>query len=208
MMATYGAGQGLSGLAGGYFGYQGAQDLSNSIGQGINSANNSFNQGIGYLNPYNQGGQQAFGQLGSSLNSMANPGGYVNNLMQQYQTSPMAKFQMNAEQQTMNNSSAAGGMLGSPQEQQQMAQYAQGLTSQDMQNYIGNAMNVNQQYLGGLSGMAGMGLNAASNMNQNRMGLGNTLANMYANQGLAQQSGQNSIAGGIGGVLSGITSMF
>lgn len=201
--------------------------------------------------PYMQAGQQAMGQLQgqygqltgtlpglqgqlSSLqgqlpglqtqygNLMNNPGGTVNQIGSSFHQSPGFNFQVNQAQNAANQAAAAGGMLGSPQHQQNIAGTVNNLANQDYYNYLNTAMGAYGQGLQGSQGLYNQGLGGGMGMYSqglqgleglNRMGYGatNNYANMIANQlgsqaslGYAGQANQNQAQGGMMGNLMGL----
>lgn len=178
-------------------GSSGYGDMSNQIQQGINALNQQYGSGQQVLQPWEQQGLNAFGQYGSAINGMSNPSQFYSNIMNQYQMSPAAQFQEQQGQQAMNQASAASGTLGSGGAQKALDQYSQGVASQDQNQYFGNVMGINNQYLGGLQNQYGTGFGAANALNENYMGLGNQLAAMYGNLGESQLGGQSSMYGGL-----------
>lgn len=103
-----------------------------------------------YYNPYIQGGQDAGNILKGQYGNMVNdPTGFINNIMSKYQMSPGAKYQSGLLTKGIENDAAAGGYAGTPEAQRQYAQTANDVMSQDMQQYLQNALGV---FGGGLSG--------------------------------------------------------
>lgn len=159
-----------------------------------------------YFQPYMNAGQGMLGPLGQQYgNLMNNPGGVMNAIGSGYQQSPGFQWQLQQGLAGANNAASAGGMLGTPQHQQQAATMATGLANQDYYNYLGKALGMYGQGLQGAQGLAGMGANAS-------MGLGSDLANILGAQGqmaYAGQAGQNqaqsqeysNLFGGIGAML-------
>ena len=131
-----------------------------------------------YYQPYIDWGQQAGGIMAKTYGQMAtDPTGYYNNIMSSYTMSPEAQYQMEQEQQAMNQSAAAGGFTGTPYDQQQQAEMVQGITAKDQQQYYRNVEGAQQYGLGGESHMFDTGYNASS-----------TLADELASN-LAQEAG-------------------
>lgn len=183
-------------LSGG--GTGGYQDMQGQIQNGMNALNQNYGYGRDALNPWAQGGQWAMGQYQNALGGMADPQAYYNHIMDGYQMSPGAQFQMKQGQQGINNAAAAGGTLGSGAEQKAMDQYSQGVANQDQQQYFQNQMGINNQYMGGLGNMMNQGYGAAGQMNNSYMNQGNALANEYNNMGTAQYGQNTALWGGIG----------
>lgn len=158
----------------------------------------------GYLNPYMQAGQGAMGQLQGQYGQLINnPGQRLNQIGQNFQQSPGFQFQVNQATNAANRAAAAGGMLGSPQEQQQLASNVNGLANQDYYNWLGNAQNMYSQGLQGLQGINQMGYGATNNLTD-------ILASALQSQGssaYAGAQGQNQFnqgqSGGIASLLSG-----
>jgi hypothetical protein len=86
-------------------------------------------------------------------------------LMQQigggYQASPGYQFQLGQAMKGIGQAAAAGGMAGSPMQQQQSGQVAQGLASQDYYNYLNRALGL---YQTGAGGYRGLGEDLASSL--------------------------------------------
>ncbi len=167
-----GALSGVAGLFGGLFGDSGKpyQDAMDQYQQ-------YFNQGQQAEQPYQQAGNQAIGDYQTWLKGQQNPSGFINNLMGQYQESPYAKYM---QQQSMNgaeNMASASGLMGSTPLMQQMQQNASNISSQDMNQWLQNALGINTQYGQGQNNLIQTGANSA-----------NALANM--NMQMGQQMGQ------------------
>lgn len=199
-------GGGLGGLASGIFG------LFQHPGQPYQAAQNQYNQymgqGMQYGQPFYQAGVNTLPQYQNALNTMSNPSAYINNLMSQYQQSPWAQWQIQQGIKAGNNAASAGdiqGMQPGGAEQKALAQYSEGISSQDIQNYINNAMGVQNAYLGGLGGITNIGaqqgqdyMNYLQNQAANNAQL--TLGGQQAQQ-QGQSQGWGNIIGGIGSLL-------
>jgi hypothetical protein len=210
--------------------------------------NNGSNM-MGALQGYMQNGEHApmdflnnaemaGNTLNGQLSQMAtNPGAYMNHIGQSFQQSP--GYQWGVKQATMaaNRAAAAGGMVGSPMEQQTLAQNIMGMANQNYGNWMNRAMGQEQMGLSGLQNMYQMGGNMANNMygiganvgqniygtgahvGQNIYDTGANMANQYGtnmadsmmNQGnlaYAGQMNQNQQQGGAwGDIIGGIGSI-
>jgi len=166
------------------------QDAMDQYKEWANKAQNA-------QNPFLQAGTGAIPQYQEWLNGMKDPSGFINNLMGQYKESPWAKYQQNQAMRAGMNAASAGGTLGSTPFIQQSQQNASNISSQDMQNWLGQVLGINTQYGGGLFGEMGMGQNAA-----------NALTNMYGDMGrqmgegafgkrAGEQQDRNNIWGGL-----------
>lgn len=138
----------------------------------------------GYLNPYIQQGQGAYGQLNPLYSNMAqNPAGYLESLMKSYQPSTGFKMKQNDALQAAANTSAAGGMRGSYKDAQSQALLSDLLQDQDMQQWLSNVTGVQGSGMQGLQGFYDTGARAGSE-------LGSDLANVLASQGSLKFQGQ------------------
>lgn len=224
MGQAMGMGAGIGNILGGIFGGMNNKNPMNSampyMNQSRNDIQNAFNPYIKTGQAQLPGLQQQYGQLTSNLPGLqqqygqltSNPGGVVNAIGSSFHQSPGFQFQIQQALGAANRAAAAGGMAGSPMEQQNIAGTVNGLANQDYYNYLGNAENMynrglaGQQQLYGMGlqgqqGLYGMGYGASQNMGEDLGQLGMSQAQLaYAGQ--ADQNQQN---GAIWGMIgSGI----
>lgn len=199
-----------NGGGGGGNGFQGM--MSNSMGDSLGSlfsdlfnnpsapyqdAENAYQQyaGMGQqaMNPFMQAGQSAIPGYQNWLQSMSNPSQFENNMMNQYQESPNAKFMQQQAMRAGNNMGSASGLMGSTPLAMQMQQNAGNISQGDMQNWMGNAMNINQQYGNGMGNMMNMGEQGANSL----LGLygneANSMADLSYGSGVAQNQNNANI---------------
>lgn len=133
------------------------------------------------LQPYVQQGQRVGGLYEGTAGQMAqNPQDYLNQLMQSYQESPAFERQRNDALGAMQNSAAAGGMVGSPADQQSQGQLASSLASEDMQKWLSQVL-----------GIQGTGMNAQQDIYGKGYGAAGGIANTFgSNAGLAFNQAQ------------------
>jgi len=236
----YGAGNpNFSGAAGGL----GSLIAAFLMGQG--KYNNPANSAMPYLNqiqgtlqqgydPYVNAGLGAMGnysdlskqmtsflpQLQGALGSaMSSPGQFINTIGQNFQQSPGYQFQVNQAENAAKNAAAAGGMLGSPQQQQGIAGTVNQLANQDYYGYLNEAMgafgkgvegsqNLVNTGFQGFGNIMNQGYNASNEMAQS---LANALQSQgslayagQANKNQYQQAQQGGIAGLVGGGIASI----
>lgn len=157
-----------------------------------------------YFQPYMQAGQQALPGLQQAYGSMLDPNALMQKIGSGYQQSPGFQFQRDQALRSMNNAQAAGGMLGSPQHEQEAGQLATNLANQDYYNYMRQALGLYGQGAQGMQGLASMGAGAS-------MGLGEDIASILGAQGqnaAAEAQAQNQHdQGGMGALFSGISSL-
>jgi hypothetical protein len=138
-----------------------------------------------YYQPYINAGNSAMGYMQNTLlpqyqKMFQNPGQFMNQMGQGFQQSPGYQFQVNQALGAANRAAAAGGTLGTPMEQQQIAGTVNNLANQDYYNWMNHAQS-----------MLGMGLNGASGLSQNMFDTGFNASNSLANnlaQALAAQA--------------------
>lgn len=137
-----------------------------------------------YMNRGNAAGNQLMGQYNEMTN---NPSGLLNKLGAGFHQSPGYQFQVNQALETANRASAAGGMAGSPEEQQQIAGVTNQLANQDYYNYLNHSQMLYGEGIGGLQKTEGLGAMMGSNIyNQGANSANNLAQNLgeaYMNQG-------------------------
>lgn len=170
---------------------------------GTGSKNNPANAGMSYLNqipgatqPYFQPFIDRGAQSGNALDEQykqltSNPGEFFSKLGQGYKQSPGYQFKLNQALNAGQNASAAGGMLGTPADQQQQMGTANDIASQDYNDYMQNVL-----------GLFGMGQQGQQQFQQQGFdasrGYGENLGNVLGSQAqLAYQgkAGQNAARG-------------
>lgn len=139
------------------------------------------------------GGQGAGGYLGQisqmlpkyfePYQEMLDPGKLMGKIGGGFKSSPGYQFSLGQALKGVGQASAAGGMAGSPMQQQQAAGAAQGLASQDYGNYMQRALGLYGQ---GAQGYRGLGEDLASAlMSQSQLA---QLQQEEAQRGQMQQS--------------------
>lgn len=143
----------------------------------------------------NNAGNILAGQYGQLVN---NPGQFINKMGQNFHQSPGFAFQTKQALYNANAAAAAGGMAGSPAEQQNIAGVTNQLANQDYYNWLHNAMGAYQTGLSGYQGQQQLGYNAtdqyAQGMDQAYQNIGNQMGGQaqYSNNqnaGLASAIG-------------------
>ena len=181
--------------------------------RGVNPYFNEAKQtGQQYLNPYIQGGKNAYGKLPGLYEGMLNPNDLIGKIGAGYQKSPGYDWQLNQGESAINNAASAGGMLGTPQHQQQAGQLAGNLANQDFWHYLQEALGLYGKGVGGIQGISDQGFQGSEDLAGLLASiLGNQAQYKYAgnaamNAGEAKQ-GEN-LFGGLGGLVSGIGNLF
>lgn len=191
--------------------------IPGEMGGYLNPYINNGNQAYGYLQPYMQRGNNAGNMLMGQYGAMtSNPGQFMNQIGQGFQQSPGYEFEQSQALGQANRAAAAGGMAGSPAEQQQIAGVSGQIANQDYYNYLNHAMDMFGQGMNGLQNMSGQGMNAAQNVYNTGYNassdMANSLADYYMSQGnlgyAGAQNQNNSMLGGLGSLASGLGSLF
>jgi hypothetical protein len=123
------------------------------------------------------------------------PSGRLNQIGAGFQQSPGFQFALQQALQGAGHASAAGGMAGSPQHEQQNMGLATNLANQDYYNFMDRALGLHGQGLQGMQGIAGMGLSAGKS-------LSDLIAQALAQRGAYEYAGNASQNAGLGGLIS------
>lgn len=160
-----------------------------------------------YYQPYINAGQGAMSSLQDQYGQLVNdPAAKLNSIGQGYQQSPGYQFKVDQATKAANQAAAAGGMLGSPMEQQQLASTVTGLADQDYYNWMNQALGLYGSGLSGYQGLNQMGYGASNELAQS---LANALMSQgqLAYTGAANQNAMNQQQDtGWGALFSGISS--
>lgn len=129
------------------------------------------------------------------------PVGFENSIMSQYRESPYAQHEVQQATEAANRAGAAGGYLGTPQEQQQLAGDVQGIVSKDQNQFYQNAVQPYEFGTQAAGQMAGQGLQANQQLWQYLRALANNQL------GSAGWSAQNHGLGGAFNALGGLAGL-
>lgn len=180
---------------GGFF-----QTPPNPADAGMPYLNQALQQLPGYFQSYINAGNSALPQLQQQYGQLLNnPGAVMGKIGSGFQQSPGYQFQVNQSLGAANRASAAGGMAGSPMEQQNIAGTVNGLANQDYYNYLNHGMSMYGMGLQGMGDLAHMGYGASSNLGED---MTNAMMSQ-ANLAYAGQANQNQAKGGMFGNLLG-----
>lgn len=154
-----------------------------------------YNQAQGALNPYNQQGQQQYGNLQSYIDSLMHPEKLQDEWAKGYTESESAKNAERMAQEHGLDAASSMGLMGSNTALQATQAGTTQIGLDDRQNYLDNLM---QKYLAGAGlsqGIYNQGANAASGMSNNAMNMGQNSAEMAYGK---QNAGGNMLSGLIG----------
>jgi hypothetical protein len=131
-----------------------------------------------YMEDYIRRGNQIGGYLTNQYSNLSTPEGaqgLYQALGKGFQSSPGYKYRVDQSLGAANRAAAAGGMLGSPAEQQQVASNVGSMADEDYNNYMSQLLDIYFKGFGGLGNQESIGANVGSNMY-------GTNANMINNQ--------------------------
>jgi len=197
------AASGLGGLFGGLFGNSGQpyKDYGKELKKYMQMAQM-------YQQPFYQAGAGAIPQHQEWLNGQKDPAEFINNLMGQYQESPWAKFQQKQGQRAITNAGSANGLAGSTPMAQFAADYAEGISSQDMMNWLGKVLGINTQYGRGLENEITGGANSANSISNLLSDLGKHLSEARMGETARNNQDYNNIWGGLFNTGASVLPMF
>lgn len=180
-------------------GYEKGQD---ELDKYYNQSKQFYNQGQSYLQPYNQFGQNAYGNLSNSMKQLLDPASLEAKWVNGYSESPSAKnLQAMAQEHGLDAASGLG-LIGSNTALNAIQNGTTQIGLDDRQNYLNNLM---QKYLAG-TGIAGnifnTGAGSASTMSGNAMNMGNNAMNM-GNNSAQMAFGEQNAPGDLFGKLVG-----
>ena len=128
-------------------------------------------------NYYVHQGQGAGNQLNQQYSGMAqDPNAHYNDIMKNYTQSDSYKQKLQEGLGAAGNSAAAGGMRGSPMDQDYSGRLAAHLQGEDMQSWYNNLMGIETRGQAGQQHIADQGFNAAGNQANQYNNMGNTAA--------------------------------
>jgi len=193
---------GLGAGIGGLLGMGGGTDYMKSANPYLEKMQQGTDR---YLQPYIGAGQNAMGSLqGQYQNLMNDPGAMMNRFGAGYQQSPGYQYNVDQATNASNNAAAAGGYIGSPQQQEYMANQIGGIASQDYNQYLNNAMGLYGQGLQGMGDINRMGFQASGQGQQTMSDMLKSQAELaYMNAANKKQS-KGGLFGGLGGLLGGV----
>ncbi len=151
-----------------------------------------------YMNPYINRGNQASGIASREYDKLlSDPSGFINAIMGRYNPSTGYQYRANNLNKMMNNTAASGGFAGTPYDQQQRGELINALMGEDMQQWLGNNLNVYGTGLAGKQNEADTGFNASS-------GLARFIANALGQQGAATYNNQMGNSANKQGLFGGL----
>lgn len=172
----------------------------------MGDANQYLNQipGIahqGYDSYINQGRDASGRTKGAYEGMMDDPTGFINKIMQQYQTSEGYGVARDKLTKEMGNTAASGGVAGTPMDQANQAEGVHGLLSQDMQQFLQNALGRYDKGLEGEEGIATRGYDASGRLTDALGGAMNQQGGLAFQNAQQNQKNRNGMWGMFGKAL-------
>jgi hypothetical protein len=154
-----------------------------------------YNQGQQFLQPYNQHGEEAYGNLSGAMQNLMHPQDFYNELMQNYETSPYAQNQQAQSTQHALNAASSMGMLGSTPALNAMQAGNSAIGNADRENYFKRLMDMYFHGADISQNIYGQGAQAGNQMGQNAINQGTNASEMAF--------GQNAVGGQMFGNILG-----
>jgi len=205
-----GIGSVIGGALGGLFGGGGdaSSDIEEAEQQAIAERRAEFEKAQQFLSPFMGAGQ--FAIPGLEALTGGDPAAVINRLTQQFQTSPGQQFIQQQATRALQNQAERAGLLDTGAERASLAQTVSGLASQNLNQFINQALGVRSSQQQALESLFGGGLGAgqalAGGALQTGAGIAGDLGNIGAAQAasaLGRQRDISSLFGGIGGLIGG-----
>jgi hypothetical protein len=147
-----------------------------------------YNQGQGYLNPYNQNGVNQGNNLTQMINELSNPAALRDKWEKGYQTSDAAKNAQGMATEHGLDAASSMGLMGSAPALSAIQTGTSQIGAEDKQNYLNDLMNKYQSGINASQNMYNTGAGAAGQMGQNAMTMGeNTAQTQFGKQNAGGQ---------------------
>jgi hypothetical protein len=137
-----------------------------------------YQEGQGYLNPYNQAGTDQLQKLLAAQGNLLDPSKLQSEWAKGYETSPYAKQLQDQAKAGGMDAASSQGLLGSSTAINSIQQGSSNIMQADRQKYMDDLM---QKYLSGIGigqNIYGTGANAAGQMSGNAMDFGKQMGSM------------------------------
>jgi hypothetical protein len=141
-----------------------------------------YNQAQGYQQPYNQQGQEQYGNLNDIIKNLIDPQALQDKWSKGYNESEAAKNMENMAQEHGLNAASSMGLMGSNTALNAIQSGTSQIGAQDRQNYLNDLMEKYKTGAGLSQGIYNTGAASAGQMGQNAMNQGQNSAQMSYNQ--------------------------
>ncbi len=172
--------------------------------KGQEQLNRYYNESQAHYQPYAQQGQEAYGGLSGAMNNLLNPAQLQGEWTKGYETSPYAQQLAGMAHQQGLESASSMGLMGSTPALNSLQQGTTNILNADRQTYLDDLM---KKYMSGAQlaqGIYGTGAQAAGQMGQNAMNMGNESAGLA----FGQQNAPGQLFGSLLGAGSGLAGSY
>jgi hypothetical protein len=139
---------------------------------------NSYNEGKGFQQPYNQNGQNQYANLQEYINNLMHPEKLQDEWIKNYHESEAAKNAETAAQEHGLNAAGASGLGGSNSAINAIQKGTSRIGNEDRQQYLNDLMEKYKVGAGLSSGIYGVGASTANNMATNANNFGQNSAGL------------------------------
>lgn len=160
-----------------------------------------YNEAQGYQQPYNQHGQDVYGDYVTAMKRLMDPKGLEDEWVKGYTESEAAKNAEDRAQQHGLDAASSMGLMGSSPALNAIQAGTTQIGLDDRQNYLDRMM---QKYITGLNtagSIYGIGANTAGQQGQNAMTQGQNSAQLTYNKNAAGGNMFGNIVGTVGGAV-------
>ena len=160
------------------------------------------------MSPYIQAGREAVPTLESQYSALLkDPTSLMKAIGSKYQASPGYQYNVDQATRAANQASAAGGMVGSPAEQAELAKTVTGLSSRDYGEFMNRALGLYGEGLQGWGGLERGGQQASQQMAENLARAQESQASLKAAQAQSENERTGGTLGAIAGGLGSLASL-
>ncbi len=137
-----------------------------------------YNQGQGYLDPYNQAGRGQIDKLTGAQDKLMDPAALQNEWAKNYQISPYAQQLQEQAKSSGMDAASSQGLLGSSTATNAIQQGSSNIMNADRQNYMRDLMEKYKTGIGVGQDIFRQGGSAAGQMSNNAMDFGKQMGSM------------------------------
>lgn len=170
---------------------RGYEDAAKEMQKAWQQAQQYGERGIGYQEPYRQGGLDQMGRLNSAENSLLDPSALLDKWMGSYNTSDYAKRSMDNAKASGLDAASSMGLSGSNAAVHNIQNSSSDIMNADRQSYLNDMMTKYMAGIGIGQNMYGIGASTAGNMGNNMSHMGDQAMNFGQNMGQAAYGARN-----------------
>ncbi len=115
-------------------------------------------------NPFIESGKRAGGTLEAEYGKQLNPTSFIDDIMKNYSMSKGAEYKKDQLSRGIGATAAAGGFAGTPEHQREYGEMSEGIMSDDMHQYLMDALGVYGSGIKGEQDIYGKGFDASGSL--------------------------------------------